>query len=65
MHDALLVHFAGSVERYRLTDALFLLPAGHESLLADAHLGRFVAVRILRVARTCAADLVGVDVVGG
>lgn len=65
VHDALLVHFAGSVERYGLADALFCLPAGDESFLADAHLGRLVAERVLRIARTSTADLVGVDVVGG
>lgn len=65
VHDALLVHFAGSVEGDGLVDALLCLPARNESFLADAHLGRLVAVRVLRVARTSTANLVGVDVVGG
>lgn len=65
VHDALLVHFARPVEGNGLFDAFFLLTAGDESFLADAHLGRLVAVRVLRVTRTCAADLVRVDIVRG
>lgn len=60
VHDALLVHFAGSIQRDRLTDASFHLSAGHESVLAGTHPARLVAVRILRVARTLATDLVRV-----
>lgn len=60
VHDALFVHFARSIQRDRLADASLHLSAGHESVLADAHLARLVAERVLRIARTRATDLVRV-----